>query len=147
VLHVLVIHGPNLNLLGRREPEIYGNESLREVNRRLREKAQELGCRLTFFQSNCEGEIIDFLHDHRLEADGVIINPGGLTHTSVALRDALAAIGLPTVEVHISDISQREEFRRTSLIRDICIASICGKGIEGYLLALTELVQQLATKG
>ncbi len=145
--HILVIHGPNLNLLGEREPEVYGTEDFRSLNRRLREKATEIGVRLSFFQSNSEGEIIDFLHDHRVDADGVIINPGGLTHTSVALRDALAAVGVPAVEVHISDISKREDFRRRSFVRDVCIDSIAGAGTEGYLIALERLARHTGATG
>ncbi|MDZ7373212.1 MAG: type II 3-dehydroquinate dehydratase [candidate division KSB1 bacterium] len=145
-MHILIVHGPNLNLLGEREPEIYGRESLRELNCRLKDKASELGCRLTFFQSNSEGKIIDFLHDHRFEADGVVINPGGLTHTSVSLRDALKAIGLPVVEVHISDLSTREEFRRHSYLEGICLDRVAGKGTDGYLIALEKLVLWLRAR-
>ncbi len=138
-----VINGPNLNLLGEREPGVYGKGTLPELAQRLREKAAELACSLSFFQSNSEGEIIDYLHDHRVEMDGIVINPGGLTHTSVALRDALAALDCPTVEVHISDISKREPFRQHSYVRDVCIAQVSGQGLHGYVLALKKLVDHL----
>ena len=138
-----VVNGPNLNLLGEREPGVYGSQSIRDLFRRLRAKAASLNCSLSFFQSNHEGEIIDYLHDHRVEMDGLIINPGGLTHTSVALRDALAAVARPAVEVHISDISKRETFRRHSYIRDVCIDQLTGLGIDGYELALEKLVRYL----
>ncbi len=140
---VYVINGPNLNLLGEREPGVYGRTSLQELAKQLRDKAAELKCSLRFFQSNSEGDIIDYLHDHRVELDGLLINPGGLTHTSIALRDALAALGRPAVEVHISDISSREAFRQHSYVRDVCIAQISGQGASGYALALQTLVEHL----
>ncbi len=145
VLYIRVINGPNLNMLGKREPEIYGNISLEELNRELAEQAQELGITLDFFQSNHEGVIIDHIHDiARQNLHGLVINPGGLTHTSVVLRDALAILACPVVEVHLSNIYQREDFRRKSLIADICLGQITGFGTLGYHMALMALHRRIA---
>ena len=135
-MKILIINGPNLNLLGEREPEVYGNESLGEVCDWVAEHEAAKGLELVFYQSNHEGEIIDFLHENRRTANGVVINPGGLTHYSVALRDAIAGCQLATVEVHISDIHAREDFRKVSMIKDVCIAQISGQGKQGYVDAL-----------
>lgn len=136
---VLVLHGPNLNLLGVREPEIYGKLDLAELDRRLVAEGQALGLDVRTFQSNSEGALIDALHEARSWAGGVVFNPGGYTHTSVALRDAVAAIGLPVVEVHISNVHAREDFRRLSLIAPVCAGSISGFGWRSYVLGLHAL--------
>ena len=137
----LIINGPNLNLLGEREPEIYGSDTLDDVNKWLSEHSVVAGHKLHFFQSNHEGQIIDYLHAHRKSANGVVINPGGRTHYSVALRDAIAGCQVPTVEVHISDIHAREAFRQVSMVKDVCIAQISGHGKLGYLEAIELLLQ------
>jgi len=136
---VAVIHGPNLNMLGLREPEIYGTTNLKMLNDDLREKAAELNMEIEIIQSNHEGEIVDFLHQNYRELSGVIINPGGLTHTSVVLRDALASVRLPVIEVHISNIHRREEFRKKSITAEAAVGQITGLGVHGYILALDAL--------
>lgn len=144
-LHILIIHGPNLNLLGQREPEVYGRQTLDDINGSLAELAIQLGVSIEVLQSNHEGVLIDRIH---AAADGgcsgIIINPGGLTHTSVALRDAIAAIGLPVVEVHLSNIHAREAFRQHSYVAGVVVGQISGLGAIGYQLALRALVQRLS---
>lgn len=141
--HVLVVNGPNLNLLGRREPEVYGTETLADVEARLRARARAwTGLELVFFQSNGEGALIDWVQAEAPGAIGVILNPGGLAHTSVALRDAVAAVGTPTIEVHLSNIYARESFRRRSLVAGACIGCICGLGSYGYEVALEALARR-----
>ncbi len=135
-LRVLVIHGPNLNLLGMREPEVYGRETLEDINSALRQEAQKLGCGLRVMQSNSEGEIITAIHSVQDGIAGLIINPGGYTHTSVAIRDALAAVEAPAVEVHLSNIHAREGFRRESITGDAVNGIICGFGADSYILGL-----------
>lgn len=144
-MKILVINGPNLNLLGEREPDVYGHETLADVNRWISDHALSNGHDLHFFQSNHEGQIIDYLHAHRKSANGVVMNAGGLTHYSVTLRDAIAGCQVATVEVHISDIHSRESFRHTSMIKDVCIAQISGHGKRGYVEAIELLAarQQL----
>lgn len=140
---ILVLHGPNLNLLGAREPEVYGRLTLEEINARCIALGQELGVDVRCFQSNHEGALIDALHEARHWADGVVFNPGGYTHTSVALRDAIAAIGLPVVEVHLSNVYAREPFRHASLLSPVCRGKITGLGWRSYTLALRFLVEWL----
>ncbi|MFB0515331.1 MAG: type II 3-dehydroquinate dehydratase [Candidatus Neomarinimicrobiota bacterium] len=135
-MRYLVIHGPNLNLLGRREPEIYGHETLEELNAWIRELPDLTDDNLIFYQSNHEGDLLDCLHAHMGKVDGAVINPGALAHTSYALRDAIAAVDYPVVEVHLSDINKREPFRKVSLIKDVCVAQIVGQGKKGYLKGL-----------
>lgn len=135
-MRVAVIHGPNLNLLGRREPEVYGRETLAEIDRRLKDRAAELGVELTITQSNHEGGVVEAIQACREAADAIIINPAALTHYSLAVRDALAAVGLPAVEVHLSNIHAREPFRRVSVTASVCRGQISGFGSLGYLLAL-----------
>ncbi len=128
-----ILHGPNLNLLGEREPEVYGRMTLPQLNNRLQKAVQKWDVTLRIFQSNCEGELIDFLHRNRKWADGFVINPGAYTHYSYAIRDAVSGISRPTVEVHLSDIQSREEFRKVSVIAPVCIRQISGLGWESYL--------------
>jgi len=137
---ILVIHGPNLNMLGIREPEIYGTLTMDEINRSIAELAKQLDVETEFFQSNSEGALIDKIQSAYGTMDGIIINPGAYTHYSYAIRDALSSVMLPTIEVHLSDINSREEFRRISVIKPVCKAQISGMGKDGYLLALRELV-------
>jgi 3-dehydroquinate dehydratase II len=140
-MQILVVDGPNLNLVGTREPSIYGSETLEQIHGRVLDRANQLGVSVDFFQSNHEGRIIDRLHLR--DFDGAIVNAGGLTHTSVALRDALLGAARPFVEVHLSDPSTREPFRSVNFLHDIAIASVVGQGPQGYVLALEALVQHL----
>ena len=139
-MKALVIHGPNLNLLGRREPEVYGRMSFEEVNDRIRSAAEELGIEVEIFQSNSEGAIIDAIQYAMDTKDGIIINPGAFTHYSIALRDALASIGLPVIEVHMSNVYAREDFRKISVTAPVAVGVISGFGPESYVLALRALV-------
>ena len=135
-MKVLVIHGPNLNLLGTREPEVYGSVTLDQINERIQRHAREAGLEVETFQSNHEGEIVDKIAEAGGSADGIIINPAAYTHTSVAIRDAISAAGLPTIEVHLSNIYAREAFRHTSLIAPVATGQIAGFGAHSYILAL-----------
>jgi len=134
--HILVIHGPNLNLLGRREIDIYGKLTLAEINEAVKQKAKELDCQVKIKQSNSEGEIVSFIGEAKDWTDALIINPAAYTHTSVAIRDAILAVGIPAVEVHLSNIYQREGFRRKSLVAGVCRGQIAGFGLQSYILAL-----------
>lgn len=142
-LSVLVLHGPNLNLLGQREPGIYGSLTLAEINRLLEEEAEKLQAKVSPLQSNHEGVLVDAIHQALGQYDGILINAGAYTHTSVALRDALAGVNLPTVEVHLSNIYRREEFRHHSYIASVAIGQISGFGVQSYLLGLQALVDHL----
>jgi 3-dehydroquinate dehydratase-2 len=133
---VLIINGPNLNLLGTREPEIYGKTTLKDIETELKNKAEKLNVEIECFQSNHEGEIVDKICGAKGKFDAVIINPAAYTHTSVAIRDAFAAVDIPAIEVHISNVYSREEFRHNSLIAPVVVGQIAGLGIQGYLLAL-----------
>ena len=141
---VLILHGPNLNLLGQREPGIYGRLTLAEINQHLVELGNELGLEVRTVQSNSEGVLIDALQEARLWAKGVVFNPGGYTHTSVAIRDAVTAIKIPVVEVHLSNVQARDEFRRHSMIAPVCVGSIAGFGWQSYALGLRALAGLLA---
>ncbi|MDX1690425.1 MAG: type II 3-dehydroquinate dehydratase [Acidimicrobiia bacterium] len=142
-MRVLVVNGPNLNLLGTRRPDLYGTTTLGELEARCRDWGRDLDLDVVCFQSNHEGAIVDRLHAARDDCAGVVINPGALTHTSYVLHDAIEAIALPTVEVHISDIGAREEWRRVSVIRPVVVEAVTGEGIEGYRTALRRLAEHL----
>ncbi len=133
---VLVVHGPNLNLLGEREPEVYGRTRLSDIDRKLKEMGREFGIKVETFQSNSEGAIVDKIQAARGKVNFLLINPGAYTHTSVAIRDAIAGVAVPTIEVHLSNVYKREAFRRRSTIADIVVGRIMGFGAEGYYLAL-----------
>jgi len=143
--HIVVLNGPNLNLLGTREPDIYGSVTLGQIEQQITRYGEEQSAKIDFYQSNHEGEIIDIIHQNR-EADGIIINPGAYTHTSVAIRDAIASVNIPAVEVHLSNIHSREEFRSHSFIAPVCIGQICGFGATSYIIALAALVDYLKTR-
>ena len=140
--NILVLHGPNLNLLGTREPEIYGALTLNDINQNLQNLASKLGMNLSSFQSNHEGELVQAIHDARGKADAIIINPAAYTHTSVAIRDAIAGVGIPFIEVHLSNVHKRESFRHHSYFSDLAVGVICGLGAYGYEAALMFLAQQ-----
>lgn len=138
-MKILVVNGPNLNLLGEREPNIYGGDTLQSINEEIAAKAEKMGHEVEFFQSNSEGGIIDRLHSARLDFDGVILNAGAYTHYSYAIRDAISAIRIPVIEVHLSNVNSRDEFRKTSVIAPVCKGSIAGFGKNSYFLGLDAL--------
>lgn len=142
-MKILVVNGPNLNLLGTREPDVYGTLTLEKINEELALYAQNLGAEIEFFQSNIEGEIVDKIQQSRNDCQGIVINPAAYTHTSVAIRDAIAAVNLPSVEVHISNIHKREEFRKHSFIAPVCIGQIAGFGLDSYKLGLKAVINFL----
>jgi 3-dehydroquinate dehydratase-2 len=145
-MKILVIHGPNLNLLGQREPDLYGCKSLQDINQILFERARELEIKLETFQTNSESKIVDKIQEVKDSVDGILINPGGFTHTSVSIRDALLATGIPFVEVHLSNIYGRETFRRHSFLSDIAMGVVCGFGADSYLIGLDGLVRRLSSQ-
>jgi 3-dehydroquinate dehydratase type II len=141
-MKILVLNGPNLNLLGEREPEIYGSMTLSQLNAKLAAYARRRGASLRARQSNSEGKLIDLLHAHRRWADGIVFNPGAYTHYSYALRDAVAGIRVPTIEVHLSDVTKREPFRRVSVIEPACVGRRYGRGLQSYIEAIDDLVER-----
>ena len=140
---LLLIHGPNLNLLGSREPGIYGTVGFDEINTRMKRTAEEHDAELRVFQSNSEGALVDAIQDARNWADGIVINPGAYAHYSIAMRDALAAVKLPTIEVHLSNVHAREEFRHRLILTPVCVGMICGLGWRSYLYAVEALIEIL----
>ncbi len=142
-IKILVIHGPNLDLLGRREPGVYGRTTLTQINSQLQELASKMDVELRIMQSNYEGEMVSFIGDNADWADGIVINPAAYTHTSVAIRDAIAAVELPAVEVHLSNVFSREEFRHFSYIAPVATGVICGFGAESYILAIKAIIGEI----
>ena len=140
-MNILVINGPNLNLLGFREPSVYGKNTLNELMNTLEKKVIDLKHNIKIFQSNHEGELIDIIHDQKVWADGILINPAALTHYSYAIRDAIKAVKIPTIEVHISDINKREDFRKKSVISEVCLDCVIGLGEQSYNIALEKLIK------
>ena len=143
---ILVIHGPNLNMLGKRETDVYGNATLDEINNAVKLLAKEIGADVSFFQSNSEGKLIDIIHEAAVAYEAIVINPGGYTHSSVALRDAIAAVNIPAVEVHMSNIYSREEFRHHSFISPVAAGQISGFGVNSYLLGFRAAVEIVRSK-
>jgi len=138
-MKIFIINGPNLNMLGKREPEIYGADTLDSINAELKELCDSIGVEPEFYQSNCEGELIDIIHSAREKADGIVLNAGAYTHYSIAIRDAISACEKPCVEVHLSNVHKREEFRHHSVISAVCTGVICGFGKDSYSLAILAL--------
>lgn len=146
-LRIAIINGPNLNLLGTREKSVYGGKNLEAINAEIEREAAELDAAVSFFQSNSEGALIDAIHTCHGMTDGIVINAGAYTHYSIAIRDAIAAVEIPTVEVHLSNIHRREEFRHSSVIAAVCVGQISGFGADSYLLGLRALVKMLSPAG
>jgi 3-dehydroquinate dehydratase-2 len=142
-MKILVLHGPNLNLLGTREPAVYGNLTLEEINNAILKLGNEVGCEIFIVQSNSEGTLVDTIQSASGKFDGILINPAAYTHTSVAIRDALSAVAIPTVEVHLSNIHSREEFRTKSFVAPIAVGQICGFGVDSYILGLHALCRHI----
>lgn len=142
-MQILVVNGPNINMLGTREPEKYGSKTLEQINEEIKDFAQGYGVNVEFFQSNIEGEIVSAIQKAKEEFDGIIINPAAYTHTSVAIRDAILAVKLPTIEVHLSNVYSREDFRQTTYTAGVCIGQIAGMGDYGYKLALLGLINHI----
>ena len=140
-MKILVINGPNLNMLGIREPKHYGKETYADLINKIKQYADRIGITVEFRQSNHEGDLVDYIQSAYRNFDGIVINPGAYTHTSIAILDAVKSVGVPTVEVHISDVNAREEFRKISYIRAACVLTISGRGTDGYLEAIDHLVQ------
>lgn len=145
-MKILIIHGPNLNMLGKREPEVYGNAKLADINRQLKKEARKLKAEVDFFQSNSEGDIVSKIQHALNNFDGIIINPGAYTHTSIAIRDSILSVGLPVIEVHISNIYKREDFRQKSFISGVSVGIISGLGINSYILGLRGMSDYLRSK-
>lgn len=140
----LILNGPNLNFLGIREPQIYGHQTLSDLKKQIRAHAKKRGVKVQFYQSNCEGKLVDAIQNaYRKKMDGIVFNPAAYTHTSVAIADAVKGVGIPCVEVHISDVSAREAFRQVSYIRDVAISTIAGQGFDGYCQAIDLLISHL----
>ena|SRR5438309_11003659 len=139
-MKILFLNGPNLNLLGQREPEVYGRRTLTEIETEVRKQAKKLGSEIEFRQSNLEGELVNWIQEARGKFDAIVLNAAAYTHTSVALRDAIAAVGVPTIEVHLSNVQRREKFRQKSLIAPVCVGQIAGFGANSYILALKAAV-------
>lgn len=146
-MNILVINGPNMNLLGLREPDIYGKQTYADLVDNLQKRADEMGVKISFMQSNHEGDLVDAIQGAYPDTDGIIINPAAYTHTSVAILDAVKAVGIPTVEVHMSDVKSRDDFRQVSYIRQACIATFMGKGFGSYIEALELLVKRVHDSG
>lgn len=140
-MKIIILNGPNLNLLGKREPEIYGSQTFEEYFNLLKEKYDDIS--LEYFQSNHEGALLDKLHEVGFSYDGIVFNPGAYTHTSIALRDAIAGIDTPVFEVHISNLAEREDFRQRSYVKDVCVGTINGMGMEGYAVAIDQLIEEV----
>jgi len=145
-MKILIIHGPNLNMLGKREPEVYGNAKLADINRQLKKEARKLKTDVDFFQSNSEGDIVSEIQNALNNFDGIIINPGAYTHTSIAIRDSILSVGIPVIEVHISNIYKREDFRQKSFISGVSVGVISGLGINSYILGLRGMSDYLRAK-